>query len=570
MENYRTAAHSKHWYYPAIALLALLTMLARPSYAQEKSDSLVTVSLKDRPFQEALSIIESRIHYKFAYSTELASGQKNISVKVSRMTLPDFLHVIFDGTTITWQMIGDQIVLQGPLPLAKITLSGYVKDARTGELLIGASIYLPSAGTGVLSNSYGFYSITAQPADTLELEISYVGYKSMSRRIDASDDHSLSFQMEHNDDQEEISKTLVFKDKREDNVKKNQTARVDLSSDMIAAAPSAGGSGDLINSVEMLPGVQAGIDGSPGYFVRGGNAGQNLILLDDATLYNPSHTFGLVGIFNPPTIKYATLMKGGFPASYGDHISSVLDVAMKDGSNLQTGGSVQAGTVSSGITLYGPLQKEKSSYLISARRSTTDIVLKPLLDSNYFSKYYFYDVNAETELPVVAQRPSPPKLLQRQGQQQLYQRQRKTRRHRLFHALRQHRRYTSVESSVFGKAFLQHFGRIQPVPPVPVSHAVRILRAALFRYPRRQRKNGVRLVSLRLPQTERRSRLSSPDTLSRVAIGSGPSAGFNVTDHRAFGHTPKNCKSHSRIRQRRYSTWEALASLSGIEGAIFL
>ena len=402
MENYRTAALSEQWLCHVIALLVFLSALVDPACAQEKRDSLVTVTLKNRSFREALSIIESRTHLKFAYSTELAAGQKNISITAARMPPSEFLRTLFEGTAITWQIIGDQVVLQGPVPPSRITLSGYIKDARTGELLIGASVYLPGSGTGVLTNSYGFYSITAPPADTLDLEISYVGYNGLSRRIAAGDDPSQSFQLERSNVQEEINKTIIFKDKREDNVKKNQAARIDLSTDMIAAAPSAGGGGDLISSVEMLPGVQAGIDGSPGYFVRGGNAGQNLILLDDATLYNPSHTFGLVGIFNPPTVKYATLMKGGFPASYGDHVSSVLDVAMKDGSNLQTGGSVQLGTVSSGITLYGPLQTEKSSYLVSARRSTTDIVLKPLLDSNYFRKYYFYDVNAKLNFQLSA------------------------------------------------------------------------------------------------------------------------------------------------------------------------
>ncbi|HEY6899852.1 MAG TPA: TonB-dependent receptor plug domain-containing protein, partial [Puia sp.] len=226
-------------------------------------------------------------------------------------------------------------------------------------------------------------------------EISYVGYKSQLKEIDASGDQTLSFQLEHNESQEQISQTTVLNDKRQDNVRKNQTALIDLSSDMIAAAPSVNGSGDVISSVEMLPGVQAGIDGAPGYFVRGGNAGQNLILLDEATLYNPSHIFGLVGIFNPPAIKYASLMKGGFPAVYGDHISSVLDVTMKDGSNQQSGGNVQMGSVSAGATLYGPLETGRSSYLISARRSTTDFLLRPLFHNNYFSHYYFYDVNAK-------------------------------------------------------------------------------------------------------------------------------------------------------------------------------
>ncbi|HEV2353724.1 MAG TPA: TonB-dependent receptor, partial [Puia sp.] len=248
---------------------------------------------------------------------------------------------------------------------------------------------------GTLSNNFGFYSLTIPAADSVGLEVSYVGYLPHTVRVSGAVSQQLSFPLEHSAGQESIGKLVVTNDKREDNVRRNQPALVELSTEMVTAAPSISGSGDVIGSVEMLPGVQAGIDGTPGYFVRGGNAGQNLILLDDATLYNPSHIFGLVGIFNPPAIKYASLLKGGFPASYGDHLSSVLNVVMKDGSNQQCGGTVQAGTVSSGATLWGPVQPGKSSFLVSGRRSTTDLLLRPFLDSNYFSHYYFYDFNAK-------------------------------------------------------------------------------------------------------------------------------------------------------------------------------
>jgi hypothetical protein len=381
----------------AVLLFILFSFLTTPSTAQDQkfAQTLVTVTLKNASFPEALSVIESKCPYKFAYDAGILPAQHRVSLTAVQMPLQELLRQVLVGTTLTYQVVGDQIILQSPHAASTVTLSGYVKDTRTGELLIGASIYEPFSGHGILSNNYGFYSLSVPVSDTLNLEISYVGYKTLSRRVNLSGDEMLSFELEHNDDQESIGKLTISKDKREDNVKKNQTALVDLSNDMIVSAPSVSGSGDVISSVEMLPGVQAGIDGSPGYYVRGGNEGQNLILLDDATLYNPSHIFGLVGIFNPPTVKYASLMKGGFPAIYGDHISSVLNVVMKDGSNQQTGGNVQMGTLSSGATVYGPLEKGKSSYLISGRRSMTDVLLHPLLQNNYFKDYYFYDVNAK-------------------------------------------------------------------------------------------------------------------------------------------------------------------------------
>lgn len=371
--------------------------ILQPSAAQEKkiTSPHISINVKNRPFQEVLTIIELKTKLRFAYSTDLVRQQKNVSITAADISLTDLLGILLKGTTLTYRLVADQIVLQNSVRPSDITLSGYIKDARTGESLIGASIYIPASGTGIFSNNYGFYSITVPAADAIDLQVSYVGYKSVLRQVNANSSLSLSVEMEHNNNQEEINEFVVARDKREDNVKKNQSSLIEISSDMITAAPSVGGGGDLISSVEMLPGVQAGIDGTPGYFVRGGNAGQNLILLDDATLYNPSHIFGLVSIFNAPAIKHATLMKGGFPASYGDHLSSVLDIAMKDGSNKQFGGIVEMGSISSGATLYGPLRSGRSSFLVSARRSTTDILLRPILRRNYFDNYYFYDVNAK-------------------------------------------------------------------------------------------------------------------------------------------------------------------------------
>lgn len=380
------------------ALLFVLSLfILQPAVAQEKKpvNTRVTIRVKDRPFQEVLAIIESRTPFKFAYSTDLVRQLKNVSLTAADVSLQDLLTILLRETSLTYHIIGDQVVLQNSVLPSSITISGYIKDSRTGELLIGASIYVPAAAMGISSNNYGFFSITIPSADSIELDISYVGYKSLLLKVNTRNNLTSSFELEHNYGQEETNKLIVSKDKREDNVLKNQSSLIEMSADMIITPPSVSGNGDVISSVEMLPGVQAGIDGTPGYFVRGGNTGQNLILLDEATLYNPSHIFGLVGIFNPPAIKYATLIKGGFPASYGDHVSSVLDVAMKDGSNQQSGGIIEMGSLSSGATLFGPLQTGKSSFLISARRSTTDLLLRPLLHRNYLSNYYFYDVNAK-------------------------------------------------------------------------------------------------------------------------------------------------------------------------------
>lgn len=379
-----------------LALFLSIFIVERAAAQDDKvAEVHVSIDVKDKPFRDVLSLLEAQMSYRFAYSTDLLLQQKTVSVTVKDMPLTDLLPQLFKGTSVTYAFVGNQIVLQNRASPPKITLSGFIKDARNGELLIGASIYLPGLNTGTVSNNYGFYSITLPAADSLAIVVSYVGYKSLTRQVRTGSDLSLAFELEHNQQQESIHNVTIGNDKREDNVKKNQSALVDLSEDMLMTAPSLSGGGDVINSIQMLPGVQADMDGTTGYSVRGGNTGQNLILLDEATLYNPSHVFGLVSIFNGPAIKNANLMKGGFPASYGDHISSVLDVAMKDGNRQRVGGAVQLSPIASGVTLYGPLQPERSSFLISGRRSDIDWWLRPLSSKNYFSHYYFYDLNAK-------------------------------------------------------------------------------------------------------------------------------------------------------------------------------
>lgn len=361
--------------------------------AQVKKDvARVTLDVKDEPLYKVLTEIERQTLFRFAYNTDLILQQKNITFRASNLKIDDLLDAIFEGTSISYNITGNQIVLQKTVAY-QITISGYTRDKKSGESLIGTSIYFPDTKRGVVSNNYGFYSLTVPGSDTLELEISYAGYKTASTKINGRKDVSVHFNLTPKEDT--TSSIVVIKDKRDDNVKRNQVDIIDISEDIISATPVVSGNGDVISSIQLSAGVQAGLDGTAGYFVRGGNTDQNQVILDEATLYNPSHLFGLVSVFNSPAIKKATLLKGGFPAVYGDYLSSVLDVHMNDGSNQQFGGDMQLGTVVSSITLHGPITPDKSSFLLSARRSTIDWTLRPFSSTDYFSNYYFYDVNAK-------------------------------------------------------------------------------------------------------------------------------------------------------------------------------
>jgi len=379
------------------AFLFFFFFIGPRAFAQDKAMAQyrLSVDIRNRSFPEALAIIESRIPLRFAYSMELVRRQENVTLTATDIPLRDLLDRLLLGRQLSYRLIGHQIVLEAATKPARVVLSGFVRDAHSGEYLAGASVIVPILGIGVVTNAYGFYSLTIPASDSLQMAISYIGYQREELWAVAGANQDLSIVLERDLPQENIHPLTFARDKREDNIKKTQAAALEIPRDMAVEAPSAGGGGDLINAVELLPGIQAGMDGSPGYFVRGGNAGQNLILLDDATLYNPSHIFGPVSIFHTPVIQRANLLKEGFPASYGDHLSSVLDVVMKDGSNQQVGGNIDLGSVAAGATVYGPVSKGESSYLLSARRSTADWLLHPLLKNNYFNNYYFYDVNAK-------------------------------------------------------------------------------------------------------------------------------------------------------------------------------
>ncbi len=380
----------------SVLVLLFVCMLLSISFLQaqiKSNDEIrVTIDVKNEPLYKVLTYIEQQTSFRFAYNSDLILEQKNITYRASNMKIADLLNALFEGTPITYNIIGNQIVLQKYVS-EKITISGYIKDKKSGESLIGTSIYLPEVRSGVASNNYGFYSLTVPASDSLKLEISYVGYNTAYVKINGRKDALLNFNL--NPKEDSIGSILVLKDKREDNVKRNQVDLIDLSADMIATTATVTGNGDIISSVQLSAGVQAGLDGTAGYFVRGGNADQNQVLLDEATLYNPSHLFGLVSVFNSSVIKKASLLKGGFPAVYGDYLSSVLDVYMKDGSNQQSGGDLQLGTIASSVELHEPLSFGKSSFLLSARRSTIDWMLRPFSTTEYFSNYYFYDVNGK-------------------------------------------------------------------------------------------------------------------------------------------------------------------------------
>ncbi len=277
----------------------------------------------------------------------------------------------------------------------KFTLNGYVKDSLTGETLIGANIALKEEGRGVTANQYGFFSITMQKGP-YQLLISFVGYQSKIIDVQFNGNKTLNVLLVPL--QAYLDNVTVNARKRESNVKSAQMGKVDLNINTIKSLPSFLGEVDILKSLQLLPGVRNAGEGNSGFYVRGGGPDQNLIMLDEAVVYNTGHLFGFFSVFNSDAIKSVSLIKGGMPAQYGGRLSSVIDIAMKDGNINKTEVDAGIGLIASRFSVQGPLKKDKASFMVSARRTYIDALVKPFIsetNSFYGSRYYFYDLNAK-------------------------------------------------------------------------------------------------------------------------------------------------------------------------------
>lgn len=277
----------------------------------------------------------------------------------------------------------------------KFTFNGYVKDSATGESIIGASVIVDNGSKSVSSNQYGFYSITLD-SGTYNITISHVSYFSQTIQIDLRKNLQTNIMLASKS--AALSEVLVYSKRRDVNVRDAQMGRIDLSINQIKNIPAFLGEVDILKTLQLLPGVRNAGEGNAGFYVRGGGPDQNLIMLDDAVVYNSGHLFGFFSIFNSDAIKNTALIKGGMPAQYGGRLSSVLDITMKDGNTNEFQAEGGIGLIASRLSLQGPIKKDKTSFILSARRTYVDVLAKPFISKSsefHGSGYYFYDLNAK-------------------------------------------------------------------------------------------------------------------------------------------------------------------------------
>lgn len=295
------------------------------------------------------------------------------------------------------------ILLLGALLLSSLTLfsqkatiSGYVSDKASGERLINANVYNKETLQGTTANNYGFYSISL-PKGTVTLVVSFIGYQNQEITINLQENQSMNFLLELSSD--ELDEVTVIGNQI-NKVEDSQMSMVDLPVQKMQKIPVILGEADVLKVIQLLPGVQSGTEGTSGIYVRGGGPDQNLFLLDGVPVYNASHLLGFFSVFNPDAVKTVKLYKGGFPARFGGRLSSVVDISMKDGNMKKFSGNFSIGLISSKLSLEGPIIKDKTSFMLSARRTYLDILAQPIImyantmnDTDGSGGAYFHDYN---------------------------------------------------------------------------------------------------------------------------------------------------------------------------------
>ncbi len=352
-------------------------------------DIAVTIEANDFSLAALLEVISQKSGIPFSYNPKRINADRKIDYSVSNKTLASILTDISEKFGLSFTFVEDQIILKPEKRSEKavqtITMSGYVKDATTGEALIGSTVFLIELQAGTICNAFGFYSITV-PKGTYTIDCSFVGYKQWTKNIDLNSALAQDIALT---EEPPVLKEIIVEASDEDSGKEIQVSSFALRPTAVEERPALFGEMDVVKSLESIPGIKLHSEGSTFYYVRGGNRDQNMILMDDAQIYNPSHLLGFFSTIIPDAVNDITLYKGDMPASLGGRLSSVMDVRTKKGNDqhLQAWGNV--GLISTKLGVEGPIKKEVSSFLVSARVSRLKW-LAQLGDKN-ITKFNFYD-----------------------------------------------------------------------------------------------------------------------------------------------------------------------------------
>lgn len=353
----------------------------------------LTLHLQNAGLKEFVKQVESASGFSFVYGEEVKTN-RGISLAAKNLPLGEVLNRAFAHQPVSYKITGKHILLQKKQPepvKRKFTISGYVTDDTSSETLIGANIFESRYNQGTTTNPYGFYSITLPEGETT-LRFSYLGYAPQQHSLALHRDTVLNIRM---DDNTQLQEVVIWSDKKETGIHATQMGANEIPMAQIKNTPAILGEADVMKTIQLMPGVQAGSEGSAGLYVRGGGPDQNLILLDGVPIYKVDHLFGFFSVFTPEAVKKVTLFKSSFPARFGGRLSSVVDVRTNDGDMKKYHGTISIGLLTSKINFEGPIIKDRTSFNVSARRSYLDLLAKPFMPKDEKISYYFYDINAK-------------------------------------------------------------------------------------------------------------------------------------------------------------------------------
>ncbi len=378
----------------------LLLMLASSAFAQNL-DKKITIRARNQPLGEVIEQISEKGNILFSFSPQSIPADKKITVNAHNISLSKVFDMVFTANGIDYILSEKQVILklhkQESLPkpevaakqVRKYTISGYIRDKSTAEVIIGANVYDAASMQGTNSNAYGFYSLSL-PMGEYRITNSYVGYTSVTQEVNLV--KNIEATVDLGILAVEMNAVVITSDP--DGKPSNQIGEIRFSPAALKQIPGFAGNVDVLKSLQNVPGILTFGDGSSFYYVRGGNSDQNLLLIDEAPIYNPSHLFGFFSALAPDAIKEVMVYKGDFPANYGGRLSSVVDMRAREGNMKRLGFSGNIGPYTTDLTLEGPILKEKSSFLVSGRVSNLNWLQFPADDQRTY-KFNFYDINTK-------------------------------------------------------------------------------------------------------------------------------------------------------------------------------
>lgn len=379
----------------SLCILAISILFTCKLWGQTVLDERIDLELQKTTIVEALYSITDQTGIDISFLNNILPKER-INVIIRDEPLAKVLDYLLEGTGVEYEVIGQSITLFKYIP-ELYTISGYIEDERTGERLIGASIFDKTHNKAAFSNAYGFFSLTV-PEGTIEIEVSYLGYQKRLIVLEHFQNRKVRLKLRTDLTLQTVEITAL-------QILQRTALQTAASVDGVNIAdasllPSLGGQTDLVRTLHLYPGVQTGTDGIGGIFVRGGNPGHNLILIDDVPVYNLSHGAGLLSIFNTDAIRSAQLIKGGAPARYGGRLSSILDIRTKEGNLNEYSAKAELSLLTANLSLEGPIVPGKSSFFLSGRQSVLNWFLKPY-SRNYkrsrgergVTDYDFHDIN---------------------------------------------------------------------------------------------------------------------------------------------------------------------------------